>query len=99
MLNQYWQIGSGEGEFRGGDAVMLDFRSNVFMVRVGGDQYRVVRMWLRIIPVQFCRALPDLVTVANDAPRRDCKRELFAHNDAIVAQFQLANQARHIRAG
>ena len=55
LLNQEGQVGTGEAQIRRRDAVTLDIRRNVFMMRVGTGKRRIAGMRKRIVPVTSTR--------------------------------------------
>ena len=52
FFNQERQVGPGKTEAGRGNAVVLDVRRDVFVVRVGGGQRCVIGMGPGVIPIQ-----------------------------------------------
>jgi len=99
FLDEIRQVGLGERKVGRGQAMMFDVRRNVFVVRMGGRQGRIVWVGLRIVPVQLLAAAPDLVTIAFQNQRPGVKSQAFLDNQAIaLKETALAGYSDHARA-
>ena len=49
-------------------------------------------MRLGVVPIQLFVAAPDLVAIAGDQSGLVHKGELFAHDEAVIADLQLTSQ-------
>ena len=77
FLDEIRQVGLSERKIGRGQAMMFDVRRNVFVVRMGGRQGRIIWVGLRIVPVQLLAAVPDLVTIAFQNQRPGVKSQAF----------------------
>ena len=57
------------------------------MLVVGGcaGERRITRMGLRVVPVQFLAAVPDLLAVALDSQGASVPGQTLVHNQAMTA--------------
>ena len=69
FLNQVRQVRFGERKLWRWDAVALEVRGNVFVMRISAGKRWIVRMRLWIVPIQLFGVLPDLVTIIQDVTR------------------------------
>ena len=71
--------------------MMLDVWWNVLVVRMSALQEWIVRMWLRVVPVQLLLASPDFVTVPINGYWQAITDEPLAHHQAnIMVKEQFA---------
>ncbi|MBK1720517.1 hypothetical protein CKO27_23385 [Thiocystis violacea] len=79
--------------------MMLDIRMDVPVVRMRGGEVGIIRVRLRVVPVEQLAILPDLIAILANPAWRVLESQPFAHvqADALV-EFQLASQDRHGRA-
>jgi len=71
---------------------VFDVGRDVLVVGVGRSQSGVVGVGLGIVPVQFDRATPNLITITADLPGAIGERELLAHNDTVYTYIQIAGE-------
>ncbi len=79
FCDQKWEVGLRKAQTWRNNAVVLDARMNMLVMRVGALQLRDMWMGLRIIPIAQFVILPDFVTVVDNL---DCieRQDLFAHD-------------------
>lgn len=70
FFDEEGQVGAGEAQIRGRDAMVLDARWYMLMVRMSGGQRRIVGMRPRIVPVQWILARVAGTTVFSGLGQR-----------------------------
>lgn len=66
FLDDGGQIWSHEAQTRRRNAMMFDIWRNMFVVWMGNHKRSVIRVCLRIIPVQLFTVVPDFISVLLD---------------------------------
>ena len=77
---------------------MFGVRRKMLVVRVSALQMRIVRMRLRVVPVQFLFATPDLVPIPVDDDRQAIVQDSLSHDQAdVVIEEQFTSNTREGR--
>lgn len=66
FLDEEGQIRLGKTQAGGRNPIVLDVRRHMLVMRMRRSQGRIVRMRLRIIPIEFGGTLPTFIAVADD---------------------------------
>lgn len=69
---------------------MFEIRWNVFVVRVRAGEFGIVRVRLRIVPVEFLRAAPDFVAVTDETQQASIQ-----HQTLVVCSVKLRIRSRY----
>ena len=85
LMDQKREVGSRKTQIGGRDAVMPDVRRDMFMMGISAGQRRIVRVRLRVVPVQLFAATPDLVAIAFDDQRAGIPGQAFVRHQAMSA--------------
>jgi hypothetical protein len=78
------QVGAGEAQVWGWDAMMLDVRRNVLIVREASRQAGIVGVFPGIIPVELSLALPDFIRIGCDPLAGEIKTFIHAQHNTLV---------------
>ena len=63
LCNHLWQVWPNKAQLGRWKAMVLDVGRDMFVVRVGGLERRLIGMGLAVIPEKFVVPAPDLVPV------------------------------------
>ena len=84
LMDEERKIRLVEAKSRCGDPMSLDVRGNVFVVRKGASEGGIIRMWLRVVPVQPVTFLLHPVTVGLDHAPSKVQVFPYAEDDSPV---------------
>jgi len=87
FFDEEGQVGVGEAQVRGRNAMMLDVRWYVLMVGMSGGQRRVVGMRPRIVPVQRILARVASTTVFSGLGQRAFGERRMTSRDFVAVRF------------
>jgi len=83
FLDQKGDIGTRETQLGCRDAVVLDVRQDVLMMRMGAGQFGICRVGLGVIPVHFVVVAPDFVAVTFNGQRAGIPAQTLVHNQPM----------------
>lgn len=72
--------------------MMFDVWRDMFMVRMGTGQGRVIRMLLGIVPIKLLLTLPHFIAIIHNSTRVSSKGELLTGHQAVTTDFYITGQ-------